>query len=107
VEWSTERRTKVVKKKIVESGGAFMSFKLSPRTSTRGITMRMALRGPWGSPPSDSPDAQFLRSWLEHDSDADFGAEGGINWGLISGLTLAVGVSAIFWAGVGWMISRI
>jgi hypothetical protein len=81
---------------------------LSPRTSTRGITMRMALRGSWSaSPGGDSPDAQFLRSWLEQDSEPDEEAREGINWGLIAGLTLAVGVSAAFWAAVGWVISRI
>ena len=80
---------------------------LSPRTSTRGITMRMALRGPWSAPPGDSPDAQFLRSWLEHDYETDEETQGRINWGLISGLAVAVGVSAAFWAGVGWLLSRI
>jgi hypothetical protein len=80
---------------------------LSPRTSTRGITMRMALRGPWSDSPGDSPDAQFLRSWIEDDSDEDDSAQGRTNWGLVSGIVLAVGVSAAFWAGVGWMISRI
>jgi hypothetical protein len=67
----------------------------------------MALRGPWNDPPGDSPDAQFLRSWLEHDSDTDEGTKGRTNWGLISGMVLAVGVSAAFWAGVGWMLSRL
>jgi hypothetical protein len=87
-----------------------MSYRLSqlsPRTSTRGITMRMALRGPWSDPLGDSPDVQFLRTWLEQDSEADEEAQAGINWGLISGLVLAVGVSAAFWAGIGWMLSRI
>ena len=85
-----------------------MSYKqMSPRTSTRGITMRMALRGPWSAPTADSPDAQFLRSWLESDTDADGDENGRVNWGLISGLALALGVSAAFWAGVGWMLSRI
>jgi hypothetical protein len=85
-----------------------MSYRqLSPRTSTRGITMRMALRGPWSAPAEDSPDAKFLRSWLESDADADGDEHGRVNWGLISGLALAIGVSAAFWAGVGWMLSRI
>ena len=85
-----------------------MSYKqLSPRTSTRGITMRMALRGPWSAPTTESPDAQFLRSWLENDADAEGDEHGRVNWGLISGLALAIGVSAAFWAGVGWMLSRI
>jgi hypothetical protein len=79
---------------------------LSPRTSTRGLTMRMALRGPWTDSGS-SPDAQFLQSWLEEDSDAYDEAGGRTNWGLVSGMVLAVGVSAAFWAGVGWMISRL
>jgi hypothetical protein len=55
----------------------------------------------------DSPDAQFLRSWLENDAETDGNEHGRVNWGLISGLALAIGVSAAFWAGVGWMLSRI
>jgi hypothetical protein len=85
-----------------------MSYKLSPRTSTRGITMRMALRGPWGSAPEDSNDAQFLRSWFEYDSDQEPDvARGRINWGTVSGLAIAVAVSATLWAGLGWMVSLI
>lgn len=79
---------------------------LSPRTSTRGLTMRMALRGPW-SDTSSSPDAKFLQSWLEQDSDAYEERPGHTNWGMFAGIVLAIGVSAGFWAGVGWVISRI
>jgi hypothetical protein len=79
---------------------------LSPRTSTRGLTMRMALRGPW-SDAGSSPDAKFLQSWLEQDSDAYEEPPGRTNWGMFAGIVLAIGVSAAFWAGVGWVISRI
>jgi hypothetical protein len=87
-----------------------MSYRIwrpSPRTST-GMKMRMALRGPWSPALGDSPDEQFLRSWLESDSDTVHEEVGGrINWGVVSGLALALGVSATFWAGVGWVLSRI
>jgi hypothetical protein len=68
----------------------------------------MALRGPWSPAPGDSPDEQFLRSWLETDSDtANEEPGGGIKWGVVSGLALALGVSATFWVGVGWVLSHI
>jgi len=87
-----------------------MSYRIwqrTPRTSTRGKKMKMALHGPWSPAVQDSPDEQFLRSWLEHDSDPEHDPCGRTTWGVISGLALAVGVSATFWVGVGWIISRI
>lgn len=79
----------------------------SPRTSTRGVKMRMSLRGPWSPALGDSPDEQFLRSWLEQDSDSNAEPSGRTNWGVLSGLALAVVVSATFWIGVGWFLSHI
>jgi hypothetical protein len=55
----------------------------------------------------DSPDERFLRSWLEHDSEPEYEPCSRTNWGVISGLAIAVGVSATFWVGVGWVLSRI
>jgi len=87
-----------------------MSYKvlqLSPRTSTRGIAMRTAVRGPWSSPLGSSPDVQFLLSWLDPDElDQDM-TRGRINWGAVSGLAFAVAVSATLWAGFGWVVARI
>ena len=87
-----------------------MSYRLSqlsPRTSTRGFEVKLAVHRAWGSSPG-SPDAQFLRTWLEDDSDLDANAaEGGINWGALSGLALAIVVSATFWTGVGWIVAHI
>ena len=86
-----------------------MSYRsqLSPQTSTRGIHLRTEVQSPWASPLGSSPDAQFLLSWLEHDELDQRIARGRINWGAISGLALTVGVSAISWAGFGWMVSHI
>ena len=45
-----------------------MSYRLSqlsPRTSTRGLMMTMAATRAVGRRNRNSPDAQFLRSWLE------------------------------------------
>ncbi len=80
----------------------------SPRKSTRGMKMRMSLRGPWSPALEDSPDEQFLRSWLESDLETEEAEAGGrINWGIVYGLALALGVSATFWFGVGWILSRL
>ena len=88
-----------------------MSYKLlqlSPQTSTRGTSMKIAIEGPWSAPPGNSRDVQFLRSWLEYDSELDEDvAKGRFNWGTISGMALAFVVSAGFWAGVGLIVARI
>jgi hypothetical protein len=86
---------------------SYRSWQRTPRLSTRGMKMRMALRGPWSPALQDSPDERFLRSWLEQDSEPEYEPHGRTNWGVISGLALAVGVSATFWVGVGWILSRI
>jgi len=88
-----------------------MSYRLtqlSPRISTRGINVKITVPSPWSEPQGSSSEAEFLRSWLEYDSDLDLDdADRGFSWGTVSGLALAVGVSASFWVGLGWMVSRI
>ncbi len=87
---------------------SYKSLQLSPRTSTSRTSMRVAIHGPWSSPPGKSPDIQFLQTWLEYDSDLDEGVvQRRFNWGALAGLTLAVGFSASFWVGVGLIVARI
>ncbi len=87
-----------------------MSYRLSqlsPQTSTRGINLTMALRRSSDTSTGSSPDAQFLRSWLEYDSEKRGVSRGRINWGAVSGLALAIAVSATFWAAMGLIVVRL
>jgi len=87
---------------------SYRRSQLSPQISTRGINLKIAVRNPRISPFGGSPDAQFLQSWLECDSDVDHEVpDGGINWGALSGLALAIVVSATFWTGIGWVVVRL
>jgi hypothetical protein len=53
-------------------------------------------------------DMKFLRSWLVYDSDIQSApARGRINWNMIAGLTLAIVVSASFWAALALVIANI
>lgn len=87
-----------------------MSYRLSqlsPQTSTRGINVTMAVRRSSDAANGTSPDAQFLRSWLEYDSSKRGVSRGRVNWGAVSGLALAVAVSATFWAAMGLIVVRL
>ncbi len=49
----------------------------------------------------------FLSSWLEED-DVDVEQSGRrINWGAVAGLALSLVISGGFWAGVGFVASRL
>lgn len=81
---------------------------LSPQTSTRGIDVTLAGRRSSDMAIGGSPDAQFLRSWLEYDSELKQSvSRGRVNWGAVSGLALAVAVSATFWAAMGLIAVRL
>jgi hypothetical protein len=80
---------------------------LSPQ-STHGTSVRFAVRGPWSTRPENLRDMQFWRSWLEIDSEVDeTRPHSRINWNAILGLAVMTVVSSGFWAGVGFMISRV
>ena len=87
-----------------------MSYKasqLSPQ-STNPECLRVVVQ----SQPNDSPDGRqdmhFWRSWLEFDSEgANENRSSRLNWSALLGLTVVVGVSAGFWAGIGLLISRL
>ncbi len=53
-----------------------------------------------------SQDTEFLRSWLERDADREE-LSGRLNWNKISGLSVALAVSAAFWVGVVWFVNLI
>jgi hypothetical protein len=59
--------------------------------------------------PADSPlrysGAEFFRSWLIYDPELDEHRR--INRHVILGMALVIGVSASFWAGVGFAIAQI
>ena len=81
---------------------------LSPQTSTHGMNMRIAVRGPWSDPPEGLRNMQFWRSWLELDSEEDEKTgQGRVRWNAILGLALMVGISAGFWAGVGFLVAHL
>ena len=72
----------------------------------RDTQFRIAVSGPWNSPPpADLQDAQLLRSWLVYDSELE-GQEPRVRWNTVWGLTVAFGISAAFWTGVGLLIAH-
>ena len=85
-----------------------MSYKLlqfSPQASTRAVRFRN-IPERWSS--GYPGDTQFLRSWVEDDSDTtQRGAHRRINWGAISGLALSLAISGSFWVGMGLLIARV
>jgi hypothetical protein len=92
-----------------------MSYKsqLFPLSSAREIPLRRRIGLSWGSSPANLTDTdlqemKFLRGWLVYDSDIQSALEQGrVNWNLVAGLTLAIVISAGFWAGVGLIIAHI
>jgi hypothetical protein len=87
----------------------FLSYKasqLSPQ-STNAESLRVVVQ----SSPKESPDGRhdmhFWRSWLELDSEGAEKRSSKLNWSALLGLTVVVGVSAGFWAGVGLLIARV
>ena len=76
-------------------------FRLSPPASTRGTA-----RYPSSTSPENSSRIQFLRSWFEYKAKLDETVPPGrINWNAVLGIVLVCGISASFWAGVGWMVA--
>jgi hypothetical protein len=82
-----------------------MSYKQSHLTwlsSTQPARIRLPIRRAWGAAPTNVLDTKFLRSWLVYDSSLEAGeTRGSANRNIILGLSLAVGVSAVFWVAVG------
>jgi hypothetical protein len=84
-----------------------MSYKvlqLSPQASTRFTRRRIVFENGMNR---NSVDAGFLESWFDSDFDLADGDALRTNWGAISGLALAIAVSASFWAGMVWIVARV
>lgn len=72
---------------------------LSPQ-STDGGSLKISVPGAWSG--SDKfRDMQFLRSWLELDSQVE------VRRGSVWGLALIVGISTGFWTGMVFLIARL
>lgn len=84
---------------------SYNSLQLSP-ASTDGIRMKAASPELWGTSIPASGNGSLGPCWLDED---DLDADGcrRVTWGTISGLALAVSVSASFWAGVALAVQRI
>jgi hypothetical protein len=82
-----------------------MNHRLQP-SPTSSIRESLPLSEPTGAPPAEN--AKFFRSWLVNDSDLETTrTHGRVNWNTVLGLTMAIVVSACFWAGVGLMIALV
>jgi hypothetical protein len=82
-------------------------LQLSPRASTRATRRTIAVRDSRSAPAACALDMGFLGCWIESEADHDeSSAPDCINWGAISGLALAIAISASCWAGVVWLVER-
>jgi hypothetical protein len=78
-----------------------------PPTGTGRAVLRFGVRSRWGATPENLRDTHLLRNWFEYDSEVSgAGLRKGINWYVIFGMALVIGVSASFWTGVGLMVTR-
>lgn len=76
-----------------------MSYRLvqfPPQASTRSMRLPVRWMGLDG----------FLSSWLEEDDVVFEPSHRQIDWGVVTGLTLSLVISGMFWAGVGLLVSR-
>jgi len=81
---------------------------LSPQTSTSGGSIRVLLSDESSVRPEGLKNMQLLRSWFEYDSQSKkAGSRKGLNWNVVTGMAIMVGVSAGFWTGIAVLASRI
>ncbi len=81
-------------------------LQLSP-SSTSGIRMKAVSSDVWSSSIPASPEVSLGHSWLDDDDGLDAEGNRRVTWGTISGVALAVSVSASFWAGLAVIVGRI
>jgi hypothetical protein len=86
---------------------SYRVLRLSPRASTGFTHRRSIVQDRAGSPAVLPIDAGLFQSWLKSGCDLDDTDTLRTNWGAISGLALAVAVSASFWAGLVWVVERV
>lgn len=82
-------------------------LQLSPRASTNGAMRSIAVHPSWNYPMARASDANFLRSWFQSDPEFAEAFDEQPNWGAISGMALALAISAVCWAGVAWIVARV
>lgn len=83
----------------------FRTIEFSPQTTPRSARLRSTSNCAASVGPGD---IGFLRSWFEHDYELDeVGLPRQINWDAISGLLLALAISAGFWTGLGLFLQRV
>ena len=81
-----------------------MNYKLQPSPTSGTRESRVET---W-RPPAKASDAKFFHLRLVYHSDLEaIRSHNRINWSMMLGLALAIGVSACFWAAVGLMIVHI
>ena len=85
---------------------SYNALQLSP-ASTDGIRMKTASADIWGASIPASPNVSLGPGWLDDDDNLDADGYRRLTWGTISGLALAVSVSASFWAGLAVVVGRI
>lgn len=85
---------------------SYKALQLSP-ASTDGIRMKAASPDLWGSSIPASHDVSLGPCWLDDDDGLDADGSRRVTWGTISGLALAISVSASFWAGLAVIVGRI
>jgi len=82
-------------------------FRLSPLASTCG-TDGSAVQASRITSAEDLRATELLRFWSKYEVTLDEPASRGrINWNAVLGIVLVGGISAGFWAGVGWMVSAL
>ena len=79
--------------------------KLFPLSSTDKTLRGTSIRNSWGEPPANPEGMKLVRSWLVYDSEIQHDT-GRSHRSVALGFGLAVCVSAGFWAGIGFVVSR-
>jgi len=86
-----------------------MSHKLqSLRVSTDKILAKIVAQDSGRAQLRGGSNLQILRSWYEYDSEAELARpRRSLNWNMLLGAVIVVGISASFWTGVGILVARI
>lgn len=85
---------------------SYNALQLSP-ASTDAIRMKAASPEIWGASIPASGDGSLGPYWLHDDDGLDSEGNRRVTWGTISGLAIALSVSASFWAGLAVVVGRV
>jgi hypothetical protein len=67
----------------------------------------VVIASPWSAPPENLRNMRFWRSRIEYYSPSDERQQACINWNAVMGIMITFGISAGFWAGMGFAIAHI